>query len=163
MSLITIHARCRLMVGRKRKTINFCICAAAQQWAESSTSALPERSPPLHPPLQTRARGRAPRDRLLCLSVSTRTNYTSISTLQILYSSGKSIFHPARGRSQCTDNDASNLSALLSAVPARARCSTCSGLSYGRDRLLLQVLGWSQEPEVTSGQQVQGPHILYMA
>lgn len=158
MSLITIHTRCRLMGGRKRKTINFCICAAAQEWAHSSTAALPEPCPPLHPLLQTPVRGRAPRDGLLCLSANTLTTYTYVSTLQILYSSSKSIFHTAWGRSQCTDNNASNVSALLSAVPARARCRTRSGVSYSRSCLLLQALGWSRELKGTSGQRVQHVH-----
>lgn len=107
-----IHAHCRLTIGGKRKTINFYICAAIQQWADSSISAPPEQSPLLHPLLQTQTRGRARREGLLRLSVSTPTNYTYVSTLQILYGSSKLIFHAAGGRSQCTDNNASNLSAL---------------------------------------------------
>jgi len=84
-------------------------------------------------------------------SANTLTNYTYVSTLQILYSFSKSIFHTAGGRSQCTVNNASNLSALPSAVPGRARSSTRSGVSYSSSRLLLQALRGSRELEVTSG------------
>lgn len=49
---------------------------------------------------------------LQCLTASTATNYTSASTLHILYSYRRSIFHTAGRGNRCTDSDASNLSAL---------------------------------------------------
>lgn len=59
---------------------------------------------------------------LLCLAASAPTNYTSVSTLQILCSYRKSIFHIAGGGSQCTDDNTSKLAVLCGHMLGAALC-----------------------------------------
>ena len=56
--------------------------------------------------------GRVLQCMLQCITASTATNFTSVSSLHALYSYRRSFFHTAGGGNQCTDSHASNFSAL---------------------------------------------------
>lgn len=149
MSLITIHARCRLMVGEKKENYYFlyvfCLAAMGSLFLlvpTPVTSSAVQEQVLLGPPVQEW--GWVLQRVLLCLAASAPTNYTSVSTLQILCSYRKSIFHTAGAGSQCTDDNASKLTALCGRVLGAT-------LRWGRQqqlppRRMGRAMSWDQHP-----------------